>query len=86
MKNSVILKEVVFAGITTYFKFSSDSDGAIEFFALLNALVDSFVVIFEVERIIIESTKSHFDMQLAKLHFVINNYKGFFLFLIASTY
>ena len=68
MKNSVILQEVIFTSISRDLKFSSDTYGAVESLALFNALVDASIVVLEVERVIVETAESHFDVKLSQFH------------------
>ena len=68
MKDCVIFKEMILAGIPRNLKLSSNSDGAVESFTFLNALVNLPVVVFEVEWIIVETAESHFDMKLLEFH------------------
>ena len=59
---------MVFTWIARDLEFTSHSDWTVEFFAFIYTLIDFFVVLFKVQGIIVETTKSHFNMQLSKLH------------------
>jgi hypothetical protein len=48
VENCVIFKEMVFTGVASDLKFTSDSDGTIESSALFDTLINSFIVLFEV--------------------------------------
>ena len=68
MEDGIVFQEVVLASIAGDLKFSSDPDGAVELFALLNALSDLPEIIFEVQRVVVETTETDFDVKLLELH------------------
>jgi hypothetical protein len=68
VKNSVVLQKVILTTIARYFQFTTDSNRAVESFALLNAFHDLLIVFFEVERVIVETTETHLDIELSELH------------------
>lgn len=68
MEDCIILQKVVLTGIAGDLKFSSDSDRAIELLALLYALGNLPEIIFEVERVVVETAEADFDVKLFELH------------------
>ena len=62
MEDSVVLEEVVLARVAWDFELSSDSNGAVETATLLDALAYFFEVVFEVERVIVETAETDFDV------------------------
>lgn len=68
MEDRIILQKVVLAGVARDFKLSPNPDGAVELLTLLNALGDLPEVIFEVERVVVETTEADFDVKLLELH------------------
>lgn len=68
MEDRIIFQKVVLTCIAGDLKFSSDSDRAIELLALLNTLGNLPEIIFEVERVVVETTEADFDVKLFELH------------------
>jgi len=64
VENCVIFKEMVFTWVAGDLKFTSDSDRTIESSALFDTLINSFIVLFEVKRVIVERAEAYFDMEL----------------------
>ena len=68
MEDSIVFQKVVVTSIPRDLQFPTHSDGAVQPFALLDALVDLAVVVFEVEGVVVEAAESHFNVKLSKLH------------------